>query len=55
MVVDTTCMQAGPADPRAGGLLGRLRLEIISTELRVDSHCRMQMNANVNSFVLNIY
>ena len=31
MVVDTTCMQAGPADPHAGAY----RLEIISMELRV--------------------
>ena len=52
MVVDIACMQAGLADPRAG----TYRLEIISTNLRVSSHCRMQMSAtaSVNSFMLNI-
>ena len=52
MVVDTTCMQAGLADSRAGAY----QLDIINTELRVGSRCRMQMSAtaSVNSFLLNI-
>ena len=44
MVVNTTCMQAGLADPRADAY----QLEIINMELQEGSHCQISATAGIS-------
>ena len=58
MVVDTTCMQAGLANPHAALIdYKQQSYEWARIIEYLCSHCRMQISAteSVNSFMLNIY